>query len=100
MDNEILGPVVEAAREVAIEDSLGASGIPGLGVDGAAGHVRNHGVAAAPRVLGIAERVVLGGGLREPDVTSVASELARLDGLGNILLDDDGTTGGVDEPST
>ena len=59
----------------------------------------HHGVAAAPvGVLGGAERVVGGCGLGEPDVTAVAAELATLEGLGNILLDDDGTTGGVDEP--
>ena len=59
----------------------------------------HHGVAAAPvGVLGGAERVVLGCGLREPDVTTVATELAGLEGVGDVLLDDDGTTGGVDEP--
>lgn len=36
--------------------------------------------------------------LWEPDVTTVSAELARLESLGDILLDDDGTTGGVDEP--
>jgi hypothetical protein len=42
--------------------------------------------------------VVLGGGLREPDITTVSAEVAGLEGGGDILLDDDGTTGGVDEP--
>jgi hypothetical protein len=42
--------------------------------------------------------VVLGGGLGEPDVTTVAAKLAGGEGLGDILLDDDGATGGVDEP--
>ena len=42
--------------------------------------------------------MVLGSGLREPDITSVSPELAGLERIGNILLDDDGTTGGVDEP--
>jgi hypothetical protein len=51
-------------------------------------------------VLSVAERVVLGGGLGEPDVTTVAAEVARLEGLGNVLLDDDSTTSSVDEPST
>lgn len=59
----------------------------------------DHGVTATPvGVLGGAERVVLGGGLGEPDVTSVTAELAGLEGFGDVLLDDDGTTGGVDEP--
>jgi hypothetical protein len=60
--------------------------------------VGNHGVAAAPWVLGVAERVVLGGGLREPDITTVSTEVTILESLGDILLDDDGTTGGVNQP--
>lgn len=60
--------------------------------------MRDHGVAAAEGVLGVAQRVVLGCGLGEPHVTTVATELAGLEGVGNILLDNDGATGGVDEP--
>ena len=60
--------------------------------------MRNHGVSTAPGALDVTERVVLGSGLREPDVTTVASQVTRLDGLGDILLDDDGTTSGIDEP--
>lgn len=57
----------------------------------------DHGVAAAEWVVAGAQRVVLGGGLGEPDITTVASEVARFDGLGDVLLDDNGATGGVDE---
>lgn len=64
------------------------------------GHVGDGGVAAAVRVLGVAERVVLGGGLREPDVSTVAAELAGLEGFGDVFFDDDGAAGGVDEPGT
>jgi hypothetical protein len=60
--------------------------------------VGNHGVASAPWVLGISERVVLGCWLGEPDVTAVATEVAGLEGIGDVLLDDDGATGRVDEP--
>ena len=60
----------------------------------------NHGVAAAPWVLGSSERMFLGSGLREPHITTVTVELAGLESFGNIFLDDDGTTGSVDEPST
>lgn len=87
------------AGEVALEDSLGTVGIADLGVNRGTGHVRHHSIATAPRVLSIAERVVLRSGLGEPDVTAVASQLTRLDGFGNVLLDDNGTTGSVDEPS-
>lgn len=58
----------------------------------------DHGIAAAEGVLGVAQRVVLGRGLGEPDVTTVATELTSLESLGDVLLDDDSTTGGVDEP--
>lgn len=58
----------------------------------------NHGVASAPGVLGIAERVVLGCGLGEPDITAITTELSRLESFGNILLDDDSAAGSVDEP--
>ena len=101
VNNEVLGPVVLALGEVGVEDSLGAGGVARLGVERGTGHVRYGGVAggAAPVLVGGgAERVVLGCGLREPDVTAVAAKLTRREGLGDVLLDDDGTTGGVDEP--
>lgn len=98
VDNKILVLVVIATREVAVQDLLGALGVPDLGIDRGTGHVGNHGVAAAPGALHVAERVVLGSGLGEPDVTTVASQVTGLDGVGNVLLDNDGTTGGVDEP--
>ncbi len=60
--------------------------------------MRNHGVAAAEGVLGVAEGVVLGGGLREPHITAVATKVTGLESLGDVLLDDDGATGGVYEP--
>lgn len=98
VDDKVLVLVVEAAREVAVQDLLGTLGVPDLGVDRGTGHVGNHGVATAPGALDVTKRVVLGSGLREPDITTVASQVTRLDGLGDILLDDDGTTSGVDEP--
>lgn len=98
MDDQVLGPVVVLAGEVALEDGLGAGGVPLLRVDGRARHVRDHGVAAAPRVLGRPERVVPGRRLREPDVAAVAAEVTRLQRLGYVLLDDDGATGRVNQP--
>lgn len=98
VDDEVLRAVVVATGEVALQDSLGALGVADLGVDGGTGHVGNHGVSTTQRTGDVAERVVLGSGLREPDVTTVAAEVARLDGLSDVLLDDDGTTSGVDEP--
>jgi hypothetical protein len=44
--------------------------------------------------------VVLRCGLREPDVTTIATKLAAVDGIGDIFLDTDGAAGGVDEPCT
>ncbi len=46
----------------------------------------------------IAEGVVLGRWLREPDITAITAQVARFQCLGNVLLDNDGTAGGVDEP--
>ena len=101
VDDEVLGPVVVAAAEVRFEDGLGAGGVAGLGVERGTRHVRDGGVSggAAPVLVGGgAERVVLGGGLGEPDVTAVAAKLAGGEGLGDVLLVDDGTASGVDEP--
>jgi hypothetical protein len=101
VDDKVLGPVVFAAAEVGIEDGLGAGGVTRLCVERSTRHVRDGGVAggATPVLVGGgAEGVVLGCWLREPDVTAVAAELAGGEGLGDILLDDDGAAGGVDEP--
>lgn len=100
MDNQILGLVIEFTRQVALENSFGTGSIPLLGVERGAGHVRDHGVAAAEGVLGGTEDVVFRGRLREPDVTAVAAEVARLESLSDVLLDDDGAAGSVDEPRT
>ena len=98
VDNEIFRPVVVAAGEVALENSLGTSCIALLSIDRSTGHVRNHGIAAAPWVLCISKRVLLGSGLREPDITTIPVELTGLESFSDIFLDDDGTTSSVDEP--
>lgn len=101
MHDEVLGPVVVLAAEVALEDVLCAGGVALLGVEAGAGHVGDGGVAgaAAPAlVAGGAQRVVLGRRLREPDVAAVAAQLAGLEGRGHVFFDDDGAAGGVDEP--
>lgn len=72
--------------EVALEDLLGTIGVSLLGIEGCTRHVRNHSVAATEWVLDSAEWVVLGGGLWEPDITTVTAEVARLHSLSNILL--------------
>lgn len=100
MDDQILWPVVKAPGVIAFQNRLDTVSVANLGVNRSTGHVRNHSITATPGVLSVAERVVLGGRLREPDVTTVATEVAGLESLGNILLDNDSTTGSVDEPST
>ena len=100
MNNQVLRAVVLTAGEVAFENVLGTFGVADLSIDGGTGHVGNHGIAATPGVLGVAERVVLGGGLGEPDITTITTEVTRLEGLSDILLDNDSTASGVDEPST
>ena len=86
------------SAQIALQDRLGAVSVALLGVEGRARHVRDHGVAAAEGVLGVAERVVFRCGLREPDVAAVAAEVAALEGFGDVFFDDDGAAGGVDEP--
>jgi hypothetical protein len=100
VDNQVLRAVVLTTGEVALQNVLGTVGVTDLSIDGGTGHVGDHAVAATPGVLGIAERVVLGGGLGEPDITTVSAEVAGLEGLGDILLDNNSTASGVDEPST
>lgn len=97
MDDQVLRSVVMLASEVAGKDSLGTVGIALLGIERGTGHVRDHGITATEGVHGGTQRVVAGSGLGEPDITTIASKVARLEGLGNILLDDNGTTSGVDE---
>ena len=96
--NQILRLVVVLAGEVALQNVLGADGVPLLRIERGAGHVGDHGVAAAEGVLSVPEDVVLGGGLGEPDVAAVTAEVAGRKGLGDVLLNDDGAAGGVDEP--
>ena len=98
VDDEVLGVVVVAARQVAVDDGLGTGGVPLLGVNRGTRHVGNHGVAATPWVLGRPQRVVPRRGLREPHVTTVAAQVTRLKRIRNVLLDNDGTTGSVDQP--
>lgn len=100
VDDQVLRAVVKATGEVAVQNVLGTVGVTDLSIDGGTGHVGDHGVAATPGVLGVAERVVLGSGLGEPDITTVSAEVAGLEGLGDILLNNNSTTSGVDQPST
>jgi hypothetical protein len=97
VDDEVCGLVVVAAGEVRVDDGLGTVGISDLGIQRSTGHVRNHGVTATPVVLGGSQRVVVGGGLVVPDITTVTGEVTRLEGGGDVLLHNDSTTGGVDE---
>lgn len=96
--NQILRAVVEAAAQVAVQNGLGAVGVALLGIQGSTRHVGDHGVSATKGVLGVAQDVVLGCRLGEPDITTVAAQVAALEGLGDVLLDDNGATGRVDEP--
>jgi hypothetical protein len=44
--------------------------------------------------------VVLGSGLREPNITTIAIEVAALQSFCNVFLDNDRASGGVDEVCT
>lgn len=97
MDDQVLRSVVVPAAEVAVQYSLRTIGVATLGIEGSAGHVRHHGVAAAELVLGRPQGVVSGRGLREPHIATVASEGPLFQSPGDVLLDNDGATGSVDE---
>ena len=77
-DDQILRSVVVSAREIALQDSLGTSCVSFLSIDGCSGHVRDHGIPATPWVLCSSEWVLLWCWLWEPDVTTVAVEVAAL----------------------
>lgn len=98
VDDQVLGAVVVLSRKVALDDGLGTSSVSLLSIDGGTRHVGNHSVSTTERVLGVAQGVVLGGGLREPNVTTISAEVSAGEGISDVLLDDDSTTGGVDEP--
>jgi len=98
LDNQILRPVIKSPTEVAVQNVLRALCVPLLRIQTRPAHVRHHGVAAAERVLCVAERVVFGRRLREPDVATVALEVSGFDRFSDVFFDDDGTAGGVHEP--
>lgn len=98
VDDQVLRAVVLTAGEIAVQNALRTLGIADLSIDGSTRHVRDHGVTATPWVLSVAERVVLGSWLREPDISTISAEVARLEGLGDIFLDNNGATSGVHEP--
>jgi hypothetical protein len=98
--DQILGAVVVLSGQVAVQDGLDTIGISLLGVQGRSGHVRHHGVATSEGVLGVAQWVVLWCGLREPHIATIAAQVAGLEGLGDVLLDDDSTTSSVNEPGS
>jgi hypothetical protein len=87
------------AREVVLNDGLGASSITSLSIECRSRVVGYHAVTTIKRVLHRPPSVVLGCRLNVPHVTGVAVKLTTLDGLGDSVLVADRTTGGVNEPS-
>ena len=86
------------SAQVTLQNTLSAICIALLRIERSARHVRHHGVSATEGVLGVAEGMVFGCWLREPDIASVAAEVTALQGLGDVFLNDDGAAGSVDEP--
>jgi hypothetical protein len=97
-DNQILRTVIVLSTEVRLENRLGTLSISLLRIKRGTRHVRNHGITTTEWVFGVSERVVLWCWLWEPDITTVTTEVAGLEGICDILLDDNGTTSSVDEP--
>ena len=98
LDYQILWPIVVSSGEVRVENILRTFCITLLRIDRRTGHVRNHGVASAEGVLCVAEWVILGCRLWEPDIAPVAAEMAALESFCYVFLHDDSTAGGIDEP--
>ena len=86
--------------QVALQNTLHTVGISLLSIQRRAGHVRHHGVSTAEGVLGVAQRVVLGSGLWEPHVTTIAAQVAGFQSVSDVFLDNYGAAGGVDEPGS
>lgn len=98
LDDQVLRPVVISPGKVRLQDVLGALSVPRLCIQRSARHMWYHSVASTLGVGCIAERVLLGRRLREPDITTVAAEVARFQGFRDVLFDNNGTASGVDEP--
>lgn len=64
------------SAQVAFQDSLGSIGVSLLSIKRGTRHVWNHGISTAEWVLCVAERVILWCWLREPDITTIAAEVA------------------------
>ena len=77
-DNQIFRFIIVSSREVRFKNILRTPCITCLGINRCARHVRDHGIPAVHGILGVAERVIFGCWLWEPDVAPVTTEVARL----------------------
>lgn len=96
MEGDVLGGIISVdndnitwslflALEVVFKDLLDTRGVSGLGIESSTGHMWDHCVSTgAALVLHGAPGVILGSGLREPDITAVSTEMARFNCLSNI----------------
>ena len=96
--NQVLQSVVFLTAEVTLKNVLGALCVSLLRINRCSAHVRNHRVSASEGVGGITEWMVLRCWLWEPDITAVAAEMTRFQGLSDVFFDNNGTTGRVNEP--
>lgn len=76
LDDQILWSVIVSSGEVRFKDILRTHRITCLGINGCTRHVWYHRITTIHGVLGIAERMVCGSWLWEPDVAPVAPEMA------------------------
>ncbi len=84
--------------EVRFQDVLRTICVTLLRINRSTGHVRYHGVSSTEGVLCIAQRVIFGCRLGEPNVPSVTAKVARLERFGNVFLYNNRSTSGIDEP--
>lgn len=98
-DDDVAGLLL-LAFQVVVQNDLGTLSVSRLRVQGGTGVMGNHAVSASEGILHRAPDVIARSRLLVPDVSSVTAELAGFECCGNSILVADGTTSGVDEPST
>ena len=98
LHNQIFWSVIEATREVRIQNILCTVRVPLLSIERGTRHMRYSSVSTTLGVLCISERVLFWCWLWEPDVTTVATKVAGLECFCYVFLDDDGASRSIDEP--
>lgn len=98
MHNQIRQLIILLPTQIALQNPLRPLRISLLRINARPAHMRHHSIATTMLVLRRAQHMVLWRRLGEPHIASVSAQLSGLEGRGDVLFDDDGAAGGVDEP--